>query len=225
MRFQSLVGKDRSGSRLLPALTFSVILHSLVLWTAPPHVAQRAGQMPLAASLRAAAAAEPSSPSRQSPPSPSRKSASAPARPTTAAVSAEAVADVSVPAAGAAGGEQAASAGKGAAGVPDGEAAGLDAAGILAYRMDLAREMRNHRYPPLARERGWTGEAEVELDVSRQGRPRQVLLARSSGHDALDREALAMTTRAASAAALPPSLRGQAFTVRLSIEFKLTDSP
>jgi hypothetical protein len=40
----------------------------------------------------------------------------------------------------------------------------------------------------------------------------------------LDREALAMMIRAASAAALPASLRGQAFSVRLPVEFELTDS-
>ncbi len=111
-------------------------------------------------------------------------------------------------------------------GAPEGRAKGPDADGIRAYRVSLAREARSHRqYPPLARERGWTGEAEVELDVSRQGRAGHILLARSSGHEILDREALAMMSRAATSAALPPSLHGQAFTVRLSIEFKLADTP
>jgi protein TonB len=140
--------------------------------------------------------------------------------------------DVSVPAAsgggvsGASSREEIGSAGKGGAGVPDGDAAGPDADGILAYRIGLGREARrhHHRYPPLARERGWTGTAEIEVDVSRQGRPRHILLARSSGHDILDREALAIMTRAAASVALPSSLRGQAFSVRLPVEFELTDS-
>lgn len=101
---------------------------------------------------------------------------------------------------------------------------GPDADGIRSYRIGLAREARSHRrYPPLALERGWTGTAEIQVDVSRQGRARQILLARSSGHEILDREAVAMMSHAAASAALPDSLRGQEFAVRLPVVFDLTD--
>ncbi len=99
-----------------------------------------------------------------------------------------------------------------------------DADGIRAYRIGLAREARAHRqYPLLARERGWTGTAEVRVDVSREGQPRQILLARSSGHDILDREAVQMMSRAAASATLPDSLRGRAFAVRLPVVFDIPD--
>ncbi len=102
--------------------------------------------------------------------------------------------------------------------------AGPDAEGIRAYRIGLAREARAHRhYPPLARERGWTGTAEVSVDVSREGRARHILLARSSGHDVLDREAVNMMSRAAASAALPDSLRGREFAVSLPVVFDIPD--
>ena len=107
-----------------------------------------------------------------------------------------------------------------------GPADGIDANGLRSYRIGLAREASSHRsYPPLARERGWSGTAEIEVDVPREGAPRQVVLARSSGHDILDRAALAMMSRAAAAAALPDSLRGRAFAVRLPVVFDLDEAP
>lgn len=123
-------------------------------------------------------------------------------------------------------GIESAAAGEGAAALAAGQAAGPDADGIRVYRIGLAREARSHRrYPPLALERGWTGTAEVQVDVSRQGRARQILLARSSGHEILDREAVAMMSHAAASAALPDSLRGQEFAVRLPVVFDLADTP
>ncbi|MBI3141051.1 MAG: energy transducer TonB [Rhodocyclales bacterium] len=96
--------------------------------------------------------------------------------------------------------------------------------GVRAYRLGLARGARAYkRYPELARERGWEGTAEVRVDVSREGRPRQVLLARSSGHELLDREAVAMLARAAAAAAVPESLRGREFAVSLPVLFDLSE--
>jgi protein TonB len=101
---------------------------------------------------------------------------------------------------------------------------GLDAEGLRAYRIDLARSARAHkRYPVLARERGWTGTAEVRVAVSAEGRARQVLLARSSGHELLDREALAMLSRAAAASPVPESLRGREFAVSLAVTFDLDE--
>jgi protein TonB len=230
VRFQSLVGKDRSGNSLLPALTFSVVIHSILLWAAQAGMAERSGQLPLAVTLRPAAAPALPAPSLQSasaPPtkispgsSPARPAAAGPDRAAETELSAAAVEQMPGP-----GSRAETAAGQGTADVSAGEGAGPDADGIRAYRIGLAREARNHRrYPPLALERGWTGTAEVEVDVSRQGRARQIQLARSSGHEILDREALAMMIRAASTAALPASLRGQAFSVRLPVEFELTDS-
>lgn len=230
MSFQSLVGKDRSGSALLPALAFSVVLHFFLFWPAYPGIPRQAGALPMAATLRAAAA--PVTAPAPGISAPARKPATKPALPPGTATGAQAVVDTAGPAVPAAGAPGMAS--QAATTVPDrggavasaeaAAAAGPDADGIRVYRIGLAREARSHRrYPPLALERGWTGTAEVQVDVSRQGRARQILLARSSGHEILDREAVAMMSHAAASAALPDSLRGQEFAVRLPVVFDLAD--
>ncbi len=215
---------------LLAGLTVSVLFHSLLLWpVAVPRLPGRAEPAPLAATLRPAALPEalpaaPPTPPREAAPAPRRaavpqRAAAAVAEPLSAAVGvpspvapAPATAGESAPSAPAAGAATFA------------EEVAPDAEGMRRYRIGLAREARGHRrYPPLALERGWTGTAEVEVGVSRQGRARGVLLARSSGHDILDREALAMMSLAAAAVVPPESLRGREFSVRLPVVFDLED--
>lgn len=245
---------DRIGSApggvlpLAKALVASVLLHLLLLWPAElPRVQQQLAG-PMAATLRAAPAlAMPASPPKSAvgdnrpqlghAPTPSgaartyfidtRESASfapAPAAPLPAEAPApEGTAPIAA-AAGRNSGQLASLASSAAAGTPVPEAEALDADGLRAYRIVLARGARAHkRYPQLARERGWSGTAEVRVDVSREGRPRQVLLARSSGHDVLDREAVDMLLRAAGAATVPESLRGRAFAVSLPVMFDLAE--
>ena len=75
----------------------------------------------------------------------------------------------------------------------------------------------------MARERGWTGTAEVRVDVSPGGQPWQVLLARSSGHEVLDREAVLLMLNAAATTVLPDSLRGREFAVRMPVTFDIAE--
>lgn len=226
-RFHILAGRESAGDGLLPALALSIALHGLMLWPeALPRLALQAGR-PLTATLRAAPAAE--SPAATAvekaaeKPAPGRvvaaHAAPAPNLPPSAGEGGSASgAAVAGPLATDSGAES-----RNPAARP-GEPASPDADGLRAYRIVLAREARAHRhYPPLARERGWTGTAEVSVDVSREGQARQILLARSSGHEILDREAVNMMSRAAAAAALPDSLRGREFAVRLPVVFDLDD--
>lgn len=232
-RFHVLAGRGSVGNGLLPALALSIALHGLMLWPeALPRLAQQAGR-PLTATLRGAPAAElPSAPVHAAPPAANkteRKMASeraviadaAPAphgHPPAAEGGSPPGPLVAGPPAAGGGEEQRNPATRPA------EPGSPDADGLRAYRIGLAREARAHRhYPPLARERGWIGKAIVQVDVSRQGRAWQTLLARSSGYDILDKEALAMMSRAAASAALPDSLRGQAFAVHLEVTFNLDD--
>lgn len=228
-RFQSLMGKEGAGSRLMPALALSIALHFLALWPdALPRMSRQAGQ-PLTATLRASRAAEPPAPPAQNAPADATegkmhsrrvavaKAGPVPPPPPPAGEGASAAGPAIV-------GATAFTGGTGNPAAPSEASAGLDAEGIRAYRIGLAREAKAHRrYPPLARDRGWTGTAEVSVDVSREGRARQILLARSSGHDILDREAVQMMSRAAASAALPDSLRGREFAVRLPVVFDLDD--
>ena len=249
MIFQSPGGKGARAGAFWPALAASCALHVLLLWPdALPRAVPQAGQ-PLTATLRAAAVAEP--PAAATPRVPARRDmpAAGNARAEIVAARREPLATPnpapSIPAgAGTEAGTGAGMGGRespGAAGPAEakrpafdgspapetlaqaGESVRPDADGIRAYRIGLAREARAYkRYPSLARERGWTGTAEVRVDVSRDGLPRQILLARSSGHDILDDEAVHMMSQAAAVAALPDALRGRAFAVRLPVVFDIS---
>jgi protein TonB len=225
-RFPSLAEKEGAGRRLLPALCISIALHVLMLWPdALPRMALQASQ-PLTATLRLPRSTEPAAiplaaKAEAKPAAGVRPAAHAvPAQPLAAPATESASAAVTSTA-------RAADALSGGAANPvaqPGETASFDADGIRAYRIVLAREAKAHRrYPPLARERGWTGTAEVSVDVSREGRARHILLARSSGHEVLDREAVNMMSRAAASAALPDSLRGREFAVRLPVVFDFSE--
>ena len=240
MIFKSIAGKAPPASGLLPALALSCVLHVLLLWPdASPRAAQQPGQ-PLTATLRAAVGAD-----RPAVAAPHASPVKASYETTT--VSRQAVVAMAEPvplrrwtAPENTGTHESSGAGRAAAAEPHaygsgpvnlepvaqaGEPVRPDADGIRAYRIGLAREARAYRqYPSLARERGWTGTVEVRVDVSPDGLPRQILLARSSGHDILDREAVNMMSRAATAAVLPDSLRGRAFAVRLPVVFDIADA-
>ena len=103
---------------------------------------------------------------------------------------------------------------------------GVNADDLRQYRMALAIAARRFKhYPPLARERGWQGRVEVAVSVSAWQRAPAVLLIRSSGHVALDEQALAMLEQAAASTLLPESLQGRDLRVLLPIEFSLDDAP
>jgi protein TonB len=95
---------------------------------------------------------------------------------------------------------------------------------LRQYRVALAIAARRFkRYPPLARERGWEGRVEVAVSVSAWQRGPQSSLVHSSGHAALDEQALSMIEQASATTMLPESLKGRDFRVLLPIEFTLDD--
>lgn len=99
---------------------------------------------------------------------------------------------------------------------------GVGADELRQYRMALAIAARRFRhYPPVAREGSWEGRVDVELSASAGlGVPR-VSLVRSSGHRALDEQALSMVEQAAAVTRLPDGLQGIELRVLLPIEFSL----
>jgi protein TonB len=216
---------------LAPALGASLALHLLLLWPdAMTGPLQQAGTT-LSATLRApVASVQPLVPASMATPQPRPPAGRQPAErpPVVAASERTQAADAVPPPLTFSAGEPARQDVAPVA-VAGGEAvaaaqAGIDADGVRAYRIELARGARAHkRYPSLARERGWSGTAEVRIDVSGEGRPRRVALARSSGHDLLDREAVDMLARAAADTAVPDALRGQTFAVRLPVVFDLEE--
>ncbi len=96
--------------------------------------------------------------------------------------------------------------------------------GLRGYRLAIASQARRFkRYPAEAKASGWAGVTEVRLEVSAEGLPRLATVARSSGHEALDRAALTMIDAGAARARLPDSLRGREFAVSLPVEFRLDE--
>lgn len=96
--------------------------------------------------------------------------------------------------------------------------------GLRGYRLAVAGQARRFkRYPAQALASGWEGSADVRLEVGGDGRARAATLSRSSGHELLDRAALAMIDAGAERARVPESLRGRAFAIVLPVVFNLGD--
>lgn len=95
--------------------------------------------------------------------------------------------------------------------------------GLRGYRLALAGQARRFkRYPAQAMASGWTGTADVRVEVGVDGRPRAATVVKSSGHEALDKAAVAMIDAGALRTRVPDGLRGKAFAVVLPVVFDLT---
>jgi len=108
--------------------------------------------------------------------------------------------------------------------ITESSASGETVDGLRGYRLAIATQARRFkRYPAQAMASGWAGSAEIRIEIDSEGRPRATTVARSSGHESLDRAALTMIEAGALRARLPESLRGKAFAVVLPVVFNLDD--
>lgn len=104
-----------------------------------------------------------------------------------------------------------------------------DAASLAAYTRALSDAVAPHRqYPGIARIRGWQGTTLVEVHVGGAGKVVGTRISRSSGHEVLDRQAVAMIYRAEPLPVLPglgeaEVLGERQVLVRLPIQFSLVD--
>lgn len=83
---------------------------------------------------------------------------------------------------------------------------------------------KHKQYPRIAQMRGWQGEAVVELSLDGSGKLKSKKIIQSSGHDALDKQALEMVDKAAPYPIPPEVLRGSSFTITVPIPFKLENA-
>lgn len=195
------------------SLLFSLALHAMLLWQAPPPVASAMlpqAALPAAtlnASLRRHSEAQPPATATASLAQPRgvpQPTGSSTPQPVAEAPS-QATAEVTVA-------------------LPGTGEAGVDPHGLRQYRLSLAIAARRFKlYPAQAREQAWSGTAEVMLAVAANGVTQPVQLLRTSGYPVLDAAALEMIDRAAPQVALPPSLRGRSFNVTLPVAFEFTD--
>jgi len=247
MTFDSTEMRALAARRLRYAIAASVFLHILVLWPGTVRVLTKDTPPVLQATLRR----PPQPPVELVPPTPARTIARpqsepapalAPPGPKPASPVLERPAPSSVPqtvAAPAVPVLQAAprpeSAPTAAASTPtpstvggslvtEANASGEVVDGLRGYRLAVATQARRFkRYPAQAMASGWEGSAEIRVEVGSDGRPRTATVVRSSGHELLDRAALAMIDAGALRARLPESLRGKAFAVALPVVFNLDD--
>jgi protein TonB len=107
---------------------------------------------------------------------------------------------------------------------PGAAAGGPDPGTVARYRlelMDLAR--RYKKYPRIAQDNNWEGRVELHIAIGETGALSSLTVKKSAGHAVLDDEAQAMIRTASSKAAIPPGLRGKAFTLEIPVDFFLKD--
>lgn len=79
-------------------------------------------------------------------------------------------------------------------------------------------------YPPLARERGWEGETDLHVKIFADGRTPQVVVAKPSKYNMLDKRAIEMLLKGWQQAQLPDNLRGKDFEFDITVIFTLVKS-
>lgn len=95
---------------------------------------------------------------------------------------------------------------------------------VADYRAQLLSAARKFkRYPPVARDNGWEGEAVVKIIMGTGAAEAELALAASSGHAVLDRQALEMFRRALRLVPVPAQLQGKPFSVELRAVYRLND--
>lgn len=91
-----------------------------------------------------------------------------------------------------------------------------------SYGGALFKAIAKHKkYPRIAQTRGWQGKVILELKLNGQGKLISKKVIQSSGHKALDKQALKMVEKAVPLPVPPKALRDGNFTIKVSVPFKL----
>jgi protein TonB len=92
------------------------------------------------------------------------------------------------------------------------------------YRIAIiAAAKRYKKYPRIAIDNNWEGQAEVRMEIGADGAVGSIRIKVSSGFDSLDQQALEMIRKAKPLAPIPAALRGKGFTVDVPVLFSLKD--
>ena len=99
-----------------------------------------------------------------------------------------------------------------------------DPAALAGYNRALAAAVDRHKhYPRIALMRQWQGTVILQLNIGADGRLQDYRLARSSGYDALDQQALEMLRAAMPLPTIPAQLAGIDLAVDIPVTFRMTD--
>ena len=80
---------------------------------------------------------------------------------------------------------------------------------------------KQKQYPKIAQMRGWQGDVMLDLKLDGNGKVLSATVSESSGHEALDKQALEMVRRASPFPAPPLALRDRTFNIKVPVSFKL----
>ena len=95
-------------------------------------------------------------------------------------------------------------------------------AALGQYGGTLGRAIAKHKqYPKIAAMRGWQGDVILDLKLDGNGNVLSASVKESSGHEALDNQALEMARKAAPFPTPPEALRGRSFNITVPVSFKL----
>jgi protein TonB len=93
---------------------------------------------------------------------------------------------------------------------------------IALYTKNLSELFARYKeYPRIAELRGWEGSVTMRLRVARSGRLIGADVLKSSGYDALDKQAIAMVSKAGVLPVPPAGLNTADFAVLVPIDFRL----
>ena len=108
--------------------------------------------------------------------------------------------------------------------VPAPPAARDEADTVARFRMLVIEAARKFRsYPRVARDNNWEGRATVRVVYAADGRRASIAIARSSGHEVLDRQAL--DTIAQAVVPVPAALLGREFALEIPVAYNLDETP
>jgi protein TonB len=95
-------------------------------------------------------------------------------------------------------------------------------AALGQYGGILGRAIARHKqYPKIAQMRGWQGDCMLDLKIDSSGNVLSANVKESSGHEALDNQALEMVRKATPFPTPPEALRGRSFNISVPVSFKL----
>jgi len=94
------------------------------------------------------------------------------------------------------------------------------AAAVTSWNISIAKQIERHKgYPPSALGRRESGVARVAFAIDREGHVIDRRIIQSSGHAALDQEAIATLERAQPFPAPPEELAGERFEFTVPVNF------
>jgi len=103
-------------------------------------------------------------------------------------------------------------------------ASGPDPGTIARYRLELMNVApRYKRYPRVAQDNNWEGRVELRIAFAENGSISSLTVKKGAGRAVLDDAAQAMIRSAQAQAAIPPALRGKAFTLEIAVDFFLKE--